>query len=171
MDNGYYFNFKKIFKKTGHNALVLLPILRPFLFIRELIFKWSSCISHERPTPLHSDAIWSYLFQSALFVCFVCIWEGFEQPFWGFSLSSWAYILVMSPSRAGSSHSSSWTIFSSARLVTFFVQLEEKFQLENWKIGIFSLVQFHSIFGFLRWMIPFHLRITNFCPRKKMVLS
>ena len=66
-----YSNFKKISKKTGHNALVLLPILRPFLFIRELIFKWSSCISHERPTPLHSDAIWSYSFQSAMFVCFV----------------------------------------------------------------------------------------------------
>ena len=29
------------------------------------------------------------------------------------------YFLVMSPSRAGSSHSSSWRIFSSARLVTF----------------------------------------------------
>ena len=69
MDIWYYSNFKKISKKTGHNALVLLPILRPFLFIRELIFKWSSCISHERPTPLHSNAIWSYLFQSALFVC------------------------------------------------------------------------------------------------------
>ena len=34
----------------------------------------------------------------------------------------------MSPSRAGSSHSSSWRIFSSARLVTFFSQLETK----NW---------------------------------------
>ena len=30
------------------------------------------------------------------------------------------YILVMSPSRAGSSHSSIWRIFSLARLVTFF---------------------------------------------------
>ena len=36
--------------------------------------------------------------------------------------------LVMSPSRAGSSHGSSWRIFSSARLVTFSLQL----RIENW---------------------------------------
>ena len=86
MDIWYYFNCKKISKKTGHNALVLLPILRPFLFIRELIFKWSSCISHERPTPLHSDALWSYLIQSAFFVCFVCFWllqRGIRAAFLG----------------------------------------------------------------------------------------
>ena len=34
----------------------------------------------------------------------------------------------MSPSQAGSSHSSSWRIFSSARLVTFSLQLG----IENW---------------------------------------
>ena len=51
--------------------------------------------------------------------------------------------VVMSPSRAGSSHSSSWSIFSwaqlgSAQLVTFLLQLGLIFfQLANQKIAIF----------------------------------
>ena len=48
------------------------------------------------------------------------------------------YILMMSPSRTGSSQSSSWRIFSSARLVAISLQLGKKFQLENWKILLFS---------------------------------
>ena len=47
----------------------------------------------------------------------------------------------MSSSQAGSSHSSSWRIFSSARLVTFSLQLEKKNQLENWIF--FSLFPLH----------------------------
>ena len=41
------------------------------------------------------------------------------------------YLLVMSPSRAGSSHSSSWRIFSSARLVTFFHSARNRKLAEN----------------------------------------
>ena len=50
------------------------------------------------------------------------------------------YPLVMRPSRAGSSHSSSWSIFSSARLGSwpFFLQLELFFQLENLIYSFFS---------------------------------
>jgi hypothetical protein len=40
-------------------------------------------------------------------------------------------LLVMSPSRAGSSHSSSWRIFSSARLVTFFHSAWNQKSAEN----------------------------------------
>ena len=40
------------------------------------------------------------------------------------------YILVMSPSRAGSSHSSSWRIFSSARLCLWPFSLQ--LGIENW---------------------------------------
>ena len=32
------------------------------------------------------------------------------------------YVVVMSPSRAGLSHSSSWRIFNSARLLAFFLE-------------------------------------------------
>ena len=38
------------------------------------------------------------------------------------------YLIVMSPSKAGSSYSSSWRIFSSARLVALSIQLKIKNQ-------------------------------------------
>ena len=41
------------------------------------------------------------------------------------------YFLVMSPSRAGSSHSSSWRIFSSARLVTFLLSARKRKMAET----------------------------------------
>ena len=55
------------------------------------------------------------------------------------------YLLVMSPSRAGSSHSSSWTIFRSAWLGSwpFLFSSKKKFLLENQKIGSFSLFPQH----------------------------
>ena len=82
---------------------------------------------------------------------------------------------MISPCRAGSSHSSIWRIFSSARLVTFFIQLEEKISARKSQIGhflplrFFSLfpLHFYYIFVFLWWMILFLLRITYFCWRKK----
>ena len=46
---------------------------------------------------------------------------------------SFAYALVMSLSQTGSSHSSSWRIFSSARLVTFFTLAW------NWKLAKYAL--------------------------------
>ena len=63
----------------------------------------------------------------------------------------------MSPSRA---ELGSWPFLFSSK---------KKIQLENRKIGIFSLFpqHFHSFFVFLRWMILFLLKITDFCPRKK----
>ena len=42
------------------------------------------------------------------------------RPHFGPWLLPFGLLVVMSPSRAGSSHSSSWRIFSSAGLVTFF---------------------------------------------------
>ena len=48
------------------------------------------------------------------------------------------YLVVMSPSRAGSSHSSSWRIFSSARLMTFFISLENR-QKTSWKFDFFFM--------------------------------
>jgi hypothetical protein len=42
-----------------------------------------------------------------------------------------AYFVVMSSSRAGSSHSSSWGIFSSARLVTFFTSARKRKLAKN----------------------------------------
>ena len=52
------------------------------------------------------------------------------------SLPHMQSILVMSPSRAGSNHSSSWRIFSSARLVTFFASARmQKLAKNEPKIG------------------------------------
>ena len=55
--------------------------------------------------------------------------------------------LVMSPSRAGSSHSSSWKIFSFAWLMTFSVQLE------NQKIGFFHKSNLFPYFPCIVWEI------------------
>ena len=51
----------------------------------------------------------------------------------------WGWTLVMSSSRAGSSHSSSWSIFSLARLGSWPFSFSSNFffQLENQKIAIF----------------------------------
>ena len=52
------------------------------------------------------------------------------------------YLLVMSPSRAGSSHSSSWRIFSSARLVTFFPSARNRKSAENEPNFLFLFILF-----------------------------
>ena len=57
-------------------------------------------------------------------------------------VSGWT-LVVMSSSRAGSSHSPSWRIFSSAGLMTI---SWKKNQLENEKIAIFSHSFFFSYF-------------------------
>ena len=61
---------------------------------------------------------------------------------WTSEICMYIYILVMSPSRAGSSHSSSWRILSSARLVTFSFQLKNKKIAEN-ELKFRFLFDFH----------------------------
>ena len=58
---------------------------------------------------------------------------------------------MMSPSRAGSSHSSSWRIFSSARLVTFFTSAR------NWKLAKNELK-----FNFFKKLV---LKMTKYVPK------
>ena len=51
------------------------------------------------------------------------------------------YLVVMSPSKAGSSWSSSWRIFSSARLVSFFPSARNRKSAENEpKLSFFFLI-------------------------------
>ena len=69
---------------------------------------------------------------------------------------------MMSPSRAGSSHSSSWTIFGSW---PFLFSSKKKFHLENWNIDIFSL--FPSIFVFFDESYFFFLKQLIFVQEKK----
>ena len=57
-----------------------------------------------------------------------------------------AQILVMSPSRAGSSHSSSWRIFGSARLVTFFTSARNQKLAQNEPKFDFELKTYFWIF-------------------------
>ena len=47
--------------------------------------------------------------------------------------------LLMAPSRAGASHSSSWRIFISARLMTFFLSARKRNWRKNWYFYFFFI--------------------------------
>ena len=76
---------------------------------------------------------------------------------WAILASACSYLdsLVMSPSRAGSSHSSRWRIFSSARLVTFFIQLE----IENWP----KMSRTFDFFFMINYFDRIGLKMIKFC--------
>ena len=77
------------------------------------------------------------------------------------------YLLEMSPSRAGLSHSLSWSIFARLGLWPFFLQLELFFQLENLihsffssnflfsppKLVIYNRIEWKLCCFFLEWLI------------------